>query len=230
MSKLIVSSPDPITIVGGAQCSQAVLDKALNLAPTTVAADGGAQTLFAAGQIPQAVIGDFDSISTVVRQNIPPERLHPVEEQMSTDFEKVLMRVTAPVILGVGFLGGRLDHELAALHGLMAFADKPVILMDETQIVFHAPPRIALPLVAEDLVSLFPLGAVSGQSRGLAWPIEGLDFAPGRKIGTSNAALGPCEIMMDAPGMLIILPARLMPLVVAAILSPDHVQWPARAE
>jgi thiamine pyrophosphokinase len=140
------------------------------------------------------------------------------------------MRVQAPVIVGVGFLGGRLDHELAALHALLSFAHQPCILLGADQIVFLAPPKITLPTNAGDVVSLFPLCDVQGKSRGLSWPIEGLAFKPGRKIGTSNSAEGPFEVEMDRPGMLMILPSALMPSAVAAFSQPDHARWPARAE
>lgn len=230
MIDMIVSTSAPITVIGGGDASIDQLLVAHAVAPVCVAADGGAALALRAGIMPEAVIGDFDSVPPDALARIPVARRHLINEQMSTDFEKVLMRVKTPVIIGVGFLGGRLDHELAALHALVEYAHQPCILLGAGQIVFLAPPCLKLSAQAGDLVSLFPLAAVEGRSQGLEWPINGLAFEPGRKIGTSNAATGPFEVEMDAPGMLMILPNRFMPDVVAAFLQPDRVQWPVRAE
>jgi thiamine pyrophosphokinase len=101
------------------------------------------------------------------------------------------------------------------------------VLLGETEVVFLVPPLIELPMEAGDVVSLFPLAPVRGRSRGLHWPLDGLDFAPGQMIGTSNRATGPVRIEMDAPGMLAILPRRLMPEVVAQLRQRQAGRWPA---
>jgi thiamine pyrophosphokinase len=229
MNDLIVSTISPVTVVGGGDATVDALLSAIVLAPRCLAADGGAALAVQAEVSLEAVIGDFDSVTPEVLDQIPAHRQHRITEQMTTDFEKVLLRVQTPLVIGVGFLGGRLDHELAAFHTLLAYAHQPCILLGDTQIVFLAPSKIGLPAQVGDLVSLFPLCDVTGQSKGLTWPIGGLAFAPGHKIGTSNSAEGPFEVQMDGPGMLMILPKEFMPSVVAAFLQSDHVRWPVRA-
>ncbi|MGB2893545.1 MAG: thiamine pyrophosphokinase, partial [Albidovulum sp.] len=61
-------------------------------------------------------------------------------------------------------------------------------------------------LTAGTRVSLFPMAAVAGRATGLRWPIEGLDFRPDGRIGTSNQAEGPVDMAFARPGMLVILP------------------------
>lgn len=226
--KQIVHEKDPVVLVGGAQATPQDLRKALTLGGTCVAADGGARLAVAAGVDLAAVIGDFDSIPSDTKSQIAPSRQHRITEQDSTDFEKALSRITAPVVLGVGFTGGRMDHQLAVYHGLMRFADRPCVLLGETEVMMLAPPEIALPTQMGDVVSLFPMGAVTGRSEGLKWPIDDIAFAPGSVIGTSNQATGPCRILVDAPAMLLILPLRLIQPVVVALMRPDAVRWPAR--
>jgi thiamine pyrophosphokinase len=68
-------------------------------------------------------------------------------------------------------------------------------------------------------LSLFPLGAVSGTSDGLRWPIDGLSFAPDGTIGTSNEVTGPVHLTMNAPKMLIILPAEMLEAVMQAMVE-----------
>lgn len=207
LSQRVVSGRQAVTLLGGGAFRPADLRDALALAPLLVAADGGADTALANGIEPAAVIGDFDSLSPGTRARIPPERLHEISEQDSTDFDKALRHIDAPLVLAVGFTGARLDHELAAFHTLVARPEHRCIVLGEEDVVFHLPPRIALDLTAGTRVSLFPLAEVTGRSEGLRWPIDGLVFHPARRIGTSNAAMGgPVTIRTDGPGLLALLP------------------------
>ena len=229
MTRAIIESQEPVTLVGGGHATPADLFEALTLAPTCVAADGGATLALDNGILPEAVIGDFDSLDPETLARIPPPRQHRIAEQDSTDFDKALRHIAAPLVIAVGFAGGRVDHQLAALHTLMVRAARPVVLLAETEIVLLAPPRLDLPTQAGDVVSLFPLGPVTGRSRGLEWPIEGIDFAPGGRSGTSNRAMGDVTLELNAPAMLLILPRRLIQPVVARLLLPDAARWHARA-
>ncbi|APE42959.1 thiamine diphosphokinase [Sulfitobacter alexandrii] len=228
-TKSIVHDAGPITLVGGGHATAQELAEALTLAPRCVAADGGAAMALRAGVMPEAVIGDFDSLATEDRLVMPAERLHFIAEQDSTDFEKALTRIAAPLVIAVGFTGGRLDHQLAALHTLMVCADRPCILLGAEEVTFLAPPRISLPTVPDEVVSLFPLGPVTARSSGLHWPLDGLEFAPGVQSGTSNHATGPVTVEVDCPSMLMLLPRRMLRPVAASLVAPEAGRWPARA-
>ncbi len=222
MIEQIVSTCEPITLVGAGRVYPGDLDAALALAPRLVAADGGAATLLAEGHVPEAVIGDFDSLDHMLRAQIPTDALHHVAEQDSTDFEKALMRITAPLVIGVGFTGARIDHELAGLHALLRFAKTRCVLLSEEEVIFLCPECIDLNLTAGTRVSLFPLVPVMGRSEGLEWPIEGLDFVPGGRIGTSNRATGGrVLISVSGPGMLVLLPRETLSEVTQALLAPS---------
>ncbi|MDF1726594.1 MAG: thiamine diphosphokinase [Sulfitobacter sp.] len=227
MAEVIVDRDHPITLLGAGQATPTDLHEALKLAPTCLAADGGALLALSEGLLPEAVIGDFDSLPPAALAQLRDVPLITVEEQESTDFEKALMRIRAPLILGLGFLGARLDHQMAAFHALMRFAHQPTVLLGAVEVVFLAPPRLELSTRAGDRVSLFPLAPVTGRSTGLAWPIEGLSFAPGVRIGTSNVATGPLTLETAAPSMLVILPRRLMPEVVVRLSDAEAARWPA---
>ncbi|MGC1494360.1 MAG: thiamine diphosphokinase [Sulfitobacter sp.] len=224
----IVQSSDPITLIGGGDATPADLQEALTFAPICVAADGGAALAISTGVELAAVVGDFDSISSEILAQIPIARQHHIAEQDSTDFQKALMRINAPLILGVGFCGARVDHQLAGFHTLLAFAHQPCVLIAGNELIFVAPPEMTLPCVAGDVVSLFPMAPVTGRSTGLQWPIDGLQFEPGVQSGTSNRAVGPVHIQMDGPNMLMILPRRLIQPVIAQLAERQRVQWPVR--
>lgn len=217
MDRLIVEAPEPITLIGGGEIATGALEEALALAPGLVAADGGAAAALAAGYRPQAVIGDFDSLSEDVRAQLPPDSLHPVAEQDSTDFDKALRSIAAPAVLAVGFLGARVDHQLAAFSTLVQGHDTPCVLIGETEVIFHLAHEVALPARAGEVISLFPMQEVTGRSEGLEWPIEGLVMSPMGRIGTSNRALGPVRLLPEGPGLLAIVPRRLLADVLRAV-------------
>ena len=205
---MIVEQKDPVTLIGGGAVAAGDLELALALAPFLVAADGGADRAVAEGHRPQAVIGDLDSLSNVVRKQLEPNTLFEIAEQTSTDFHKALRQIAAPVVIAVGFLGARVDHQLAAFNTLVQVLGSPCILLGDHEIIFHVPSHIDLPTRAGDVVSLFPMDAVTGCSTGLKWPLEGLQLSPMGLIGTSNQALGPVSLTMDGPGLLGIIPRQ----------------------
>ena len=229
MISRIVHSSHPVTLVGGGEIGAHDLQEALRLAPTCVAVDGGADAVLAAGLRPEAVIGDLDSLSDTARDGIDPSRVLFVDDQNTTDFEKALQHVTAPAYVCVGFTGARNDHHLAACHALLANPAKPAVLLSASEIILLAPPRLSLPAQEGDVISLFPLQRVTGQSSGLAWPIDGLVLEPGKRIGTSNRALGPVTLRVHDPGLLLILPRRLLAPLLPLLCDPQAARWPAPA-
>jgi len=230
----IVHALAPVTLVGGAALHPGDLDLATAHAPLIVAADGGAQALLEAGRVPQAVIGDMDSITAAARAAFAG-RLYPIAEQETTDFDKALRHVVAPLVLAIGVTGGRFDHELAVMHVLVRLPERPCVVIGPESLVFVCPPDMTLDLPPGSVFSLFPMGRVRVESQGLRWPTAGLDFAPDRKIGTSNEVTGLVTLCADAPAMLVILPREALAAVVrafvpvaqAALKAPAR--WPARA-
>lgn len=230
MNQVIVESSEGVTLVAGGPVARRDLALSLVRAPYLVAADGGADRALACGQMPRAVIGDLDSLSDRGRAALGAARLHLIGEQVTTDFDKALRSIKAPFVLALGTLGGRLDHELAVLNALVrdgggSGGGQPCLLLGARDVVFHAPPVLHLTLRKGDRVSLFAMAALSGQSEGLRWPIEGLDFAPDGMTGTSNEVVARAVVLRFArPGMLVILPRRRLDAALTALLSAPH--WP----
>lgn len=192
---------------------------------TVVAADSGADWLMSLGRVPDALIGDLDSVSPATRAAMPRERVHRIAEQDSTDFDKALRNIRAPLVIGIGFLGGQVDHLMAAMTVLMRYRDRAVLLVGDEDVVAHLPPRLDLSLEVGTRVSLYPLRRVSGTSRGLQWPIDGLTLSPDLRVSTSNRATGPVELVMEGAGMLLILPVS-MRLPLQRALGRCGGSWP----
>lgn len=227
---MIVHEKVPVTLIGGGIVHDLDIKDAVSLAPICVAADGGADVALASGVELAAVIGDFDSISPETQATLPQHLQHRIVEQESTDFDKALRNIDAPLVLAIGFSGGRFDHQLAVLSVLAAYPDRSCILVGQTELTLLCPPVLDLSLDPGSVVSLFPLGPVQGTSTGLEWPIDGLHFDPLGRIGTSNRATGPVHLEVDAPHMICFLPREVLPNLMQALAqAPRSARWPARA-
>ena len=221
----IVSENEPITIVGGAHFPQGLLLESLERAPVVYAADGGANLCTQYGCQPKQVIGDLDSLSPSLRSEMDPSRVIHVAEQETTDFEKLLIRVDAPMMLALGFLGGRIDHQMAVQSVLTAYAHRKIICVGDEDVMFVSPPEIDLPLDAGTRVSLYPMAPVQMRSTGLYWSTDGLSFAPDGQIGTSNQAMGSVTLLSSAPRMLVVLPRNCLDIAIDAVQAAPY--WEA---
>ncbi len=213
---MIVRSLSPIVVVGAGDVSAEDFALVRGLGHPVVAADGGARRCLEAGLMPLAVIGDLDSVGETL-DAIPADRLHRVAEQETTDFDKCLRLVEAPLILAFGVTGPRIDHTLAVCTTLVRRAEVRAIVVGAVDLLFHAPHRLALDLPQGSRLSLFPMAEVTGRSDGLRWPIDGIGFAPAGRIGTSNEVSGPVRLDFDGPGMIVITPRGALEQVSAAL-------------
>lgn len=209
---------DTVILAGAGPIDDATYELAAARGNIFIAADGGGDALVARGVIPQAVIGDMDSLSATALAAIGADKIVQLTEQDSTDFDKALRSVSAPLILAIGFTGARLDHELAALHVLVRYADRPVILLGEEDVTVHVPYTIVLNLTPGTRLSLFPMDGVTASMEGLRWSFEALALHPARKIGTSNEVAAPqVTLGTDGPGLLLIVPHAGLDAVIAAL-------------
>ncbi|WP_234417076.1 thiamine diphosphokinase [Loktanella sp. Alg231-35] len=183
-----------------------------------IGVDGGADHLLDAGVTPAAVIGDLDSLSCRARATFA-DLLHPVDDQSTTDFEKVLQRVEAPMMICLGFTGGRMDHTLSVLNVMVRFADRAVVLVDEDDASFLANPgqtRLALPVGTR--VSIMPLGAATVSVQGLQWSFADQLMTPDGFTSPSNAASEEeVTITTDGPVLITLPQDCLQTALIAAV-------------
>ncbi len=218
MKDVIVQTSKCVTLVGAGDASKGQLVVAQRFAPYLIAADGGAQLVLNCGITPKKVIGDFDSIDKQVLDQIPESNRIFIAEQESTDFEKCLRTVRAPLILGIGFLGARLDHQLAALSALYQCRHSPCVLIGPDDLVFHLAGKLSLDLPLGSRISLFPMAPVRGNASGLKWPITDLLLSPVGKTAVSNqVTIGKVHLDIPEPGILVILPVAALSVVCAAL-------------
>lgn len=216
------TSQTGITLLGGGEVLPGQLSRALMQAPDLVAVDGGADLALAAGYEPHLVLGDFDSISDQARIRLEG-RLRSTPDQDLTDFDKAVLAVRAPLVLALGFTGGRLDHTLASLSTLLRCPQARVVLDAGVDLCFLAPPRLTLDLPVGTRLSLFPMAPVRCATEGLRWSTEGLLFTPGGRLGTSNATARPqVTLRPAAASLLVMVPAGHLLPVLAGLRQAPH--------
>ena len=204
---MLYSTQNKLLIVGGADFSEDLFYNLYEKEIPIIAADGGANFLADQSILPELIIGDLDSVEEQKIQNIETQKIIKISCQNNTDLEKVLLNTQSPLTLGIGFLGSRIDHELASLSALAKYPQKKIILVGEKDIILLAPPNLSLSSFEGMRVSLYPLGSVRVQSSGLKWSTEGLTMNPVDLIGTSNEAVGKIiHFVPDKPKLLLIMP------------------------
>ena len=218
MFRPIVAAKWPVILVGGATLEPDDLNISRMLSATYVAADGGADALLAAGITPEAVIGDLDSLSDGARAAFV-DRLHLIAEQDTTDFEKAISRIAAPVVIAHGFLGGRLDHQMAVLNTMVRHRAPPVILVGPQDVVFVAPAKTVLALPTGTRIGLLPMGDARVDTAGLQWDIKDQAMHTAGAISASNATALPKATIHAIGALLITLPREHLAAAINAVLA-----------
>jgi thiamine pyrophosphokinase len=175
----------PVVLVGGVPDPVGL--SALPSGWQVIAADSGVHAALKAGREPLAIIGDMDSVGDLASLSPDIQQIK-LSGQDDTDFEKCLNLITAPLIVGIGFIGSRFDHSLGAMHALAATSNQSqLLLVGAEDIILAVRGDIALRLSVGTRLSIVPLAKQSFvSSRGLAWPLDGLHMQFGQAIGISN--------------------------------------------
>jgi len=189
-----------------------------------IAADGGANHLMKMGILPEAVIGDLDSVDedilfelTAAEVNIEQYS----EDKDETDIELALqyaVELGAASILIVGALGGRLDQTLANLSILTdpLLPKIDIRLDDGVEEVFFCRAtadkggQVEVRGRSGDTVSLIPWhGPVEGvATEGLQWHLYGETLYPEKSRGVSNVMLGETASFKIEKGLLLVVHRR----------------------
>ncbi len=221
--RYIIRSEQGVTVLGGGLCTSQQLDAALACAPMLVAANGGAANAQSMGRSPVHVVGDGDSL--------PAENLgksinyHRIREQDTTDFDKCIRSIEAPIILGVGVLAPRLDHGLASLGALLKFADRRIVLIGDGDVCAVIPPRMRMTVARGTRLSVFPFVATHVWSEGLKWEMDGLYLSPHGMLGVSNRVVDEeLQLRQEHPGCLVIVPIGALTSLVRAL--GEAAAWP----
>jgi len=185
-----------IIIANGDQPSKQNINYLLkNRVKSIIAADGGANSCYKLGVIPNYIIGDFDSISPEVfsyyknRSEIIKQ-----SRQNDTDVEKALKFAIKKKFEKVYLLGGtgdRLDHSICNLGIVIKYFLKiRIIIIHGKTILFPYADNVKLKSTPNETISLYAFNSNTRiTSSGLKYPLRDVSLPFGEKESTSNVAL-----------------------------------------
>lgn len=180
-----------LLLIGGEGPRRALLEPVLSTVACTVAADSGFDLALELGLEPDLLVGDLDSIArTAELERFPRERIR----QYSTDKDETDAEIGLRLLGEMGFGrviiggggGGRLDH-LLALVNLFERGNPPQAWYTSKEHIQLVEGELVVIGCKGQTVSFFPLGAGARgmSSRGLKWPLDGLQWSRG-DMGVSN--------------------------------------------
>ncbi|MBN2388351.1 MAG: thiamine diphosphokinase [Anaerolineales bacterium] len=210
-----------LIFANGTLSDPAPVRRLLRTGDLLLAADGGMGHAQALGLVPQAIIGDLDSLTPGQRRwaeaNGIHLQVHP-EDKNESDLElafRAALEQGPEEIIVVAALGGRLDQTLAnlALLNDPALAGLDVRLDDGVEQAFfiEAGGRREVRGAAGDLVSLLPWGGPAAGVRtvGLRWPLQDEILLAYRTRGLSNELLGGTATVEIRSGLLLVIHRRM---------------------
>ena len=179
-------------------------------------ANGGTLHALALGLIPEAIIGDLDSLPPDMAAKMEAQGViihrYPVRKD-KTDLElafELALAERPDEILLLAALGGRLDQTLANLLLLTRpeFAAIPVYLVDGLQVMtlLHSRQRLIIQGQPGDTLSLVPLAPlVTGVTlTGVEWPLEQATLSMGSTLGISNVLIAGEATIQIAEGLVFV--------------------------
>jgi len=161
-----------------------------------ICADGGAEHLYRLNTIPQAIIGDLDSLTPEIRMFFQAQGVEVVEFPTHKDFTDTELAIEHAIALGateisiLGGLGGRMDHALANITLLGSLAKRGVQaeLIDEATLITAVISESVLRSHPGTLFSIIPISATleNVTLEGAEYPLEGATMTMGSSLGVSN--------------------------------------------
>jgi len=212
-----VNFENGVALVGGGTCHPTEFHSVIKHTSNLVGIDGGAQTIIDYGFEPDMIVGDLDSLSGEYAKKYRHKTIQ-ILDQDRTDLDKAIDYVNAPFLLTVGVLGDRVDHGLGACNILLKYPRKNLLILNNSDLCFLAPPKLSLTLPLNERISLFPFKKMRGKSVGLNWEIDEIDFDPAGMTGISNYCIDTnIHMEFSTPDMIVIIPNSNLPTVIGEL-------------
>ncbi len=196
-----------LVIAHGVPPSRSLLASLAAQSDLVVAADGGAMTALEAGLMPDAVVGDLDSLALFPDAGIPPGRIKHDRAADTTDLEKAVrhalaLGATAVDVTAAG--GGRADHALANLSVLTRFRGSAIALHDDDFVISLVAGEATIDAEPGTIVSLVALGECHGVStRGLRWDLQDFTLTFGPRGIHNEVARPPAAVAVRTGDLLL---------------------------
>lgn len=160
-----------------------------------ITADGGTNSVYKIGEIPEFIIGDLDSIKKEVlefykRKNV---RIIKLSRQNDTDLEKALKlckKLRYERIFVVGFSGKRFDHTLSNISNVLKFVkDFKITMVENNSTIYFIAGDNNFKSEKGELISILCFDPeVRITTTNLKYPLNDEHLLFGQRESTSNVA------------------------------------------
>lgn len=182
-----------IIFLNGDPPRKKVLKKYVKKSSFVLCSDGGANYISQYKLIPNAIIGDMDSIDKQVLKKFKKKNVEviKIDEQETTDFEKSLNYCVQNNFSSVYVFGGaspRADHTLNNYSIMKRYYKRlNIVLIDNNFEISFINKHISFNYKKGKLVSLLPMARATGvTTRGLEFPLREETLELGVREGTLN--------------------------------------------
>ena len=182
-----------LIIANGASCNEELLGQLLEWSPLVVVLDSAIERVIDLNIKVDVVLGDFDrdfNPYEFLKSQQPIEIVHS-PDQNKTDLEKAfdyLIERNIPAVNVVWATGKRADHTITNLTTIVKYRNLlKIVILDNHSKVFVLPKKFEKWYPAKTIISLIPIGHVTGiHSENLFYPLKDDSLTIGYRTGSSN--------------------------------------------
>jgi thiamine pyrophosphokinase len=183
-----------LVIANGEVPKKRLLQSLARESSIVICADGGANSALKFGILPDAIVGDLDSIHAEALVKLRKVPRYEDRDDESTDLEKAIawaLKQKYDHIVVVGASGKRIDHTLGNLGVLPKFYPDAVIrFVDDLGEVMYVGRELTFEAKRGDVVSLIPLTRCEGiTTESLRYALDNEALELGVREGTSNVVV-----------------------------------------
>lgn len=182
-----------LIIANGAACNKELMGQLLEWSPLVIVLDSAMERVLDLGIKVDVLLGDFDrgfNAEYYKEKQFPLEIVH-TPDQNKTDLEKAfdyLIERKIPAVNVIWATGKRADHTITNLTNIVRYREKlKIVILDDHSKIFLLPKKYEKWYPESTLISLIPIGQVSGIStQNLFYPLNNEILTIGYRTGSSN--------------------------------------------
>jgi thiamine pyrophosphokinase len=193
-----------LIIANGESCSNELLGQLLEWSPFVVVLDGAINRVLELGIKIDVLLGDFDSKNHAVEQIQAQQKIEIVHtpDQNKTDLQKGIEFLIARNFDAVNIIwatGRRADHNLSNITDIVRYKQQiNIVLHDDYSKIFQLPKRYQKWYVKDTVLSLMPVGTVSGvTTQGLSYNLQNDVLTLGYRTSSSNSAAQDGQVIIE---------------------------------
>jgi thiamine pyrophosphokinase len=182
-----------LIIANGAACSEELIGQLLEWSPLVIVLDAAIERVLELGIKVDVLLGDFDrgfNSEYYLEKQYPLKIVH-TPNQDKTDLEKAfdyLIEEGHKAVNVVWATGKRADHTITNITNIVTYRDTlKIVVLDDYSKVFLLPVKYNKWYLANTVLSLIPIGKVSGiTTTNLFYPLNNEELIIGYRTGSSN--------------------------------------------